>query len=48
MADLLEVIYVCAVAHGHSVAELEKFRADRAAKRGGFIKRILVKEVNAG
>ncbi len=48
LADLLEVIYVCAVAHGHSVAELEKVRADRAAKRGGFIKRILVKEVNAG
>ena len=48
LADLLEVIYACAVAHGYSVAELEKVRADRAAKRGGFIKRILVKEVNAG
>lgn len=48
LADLLEVIYACAVAHGYSVAELEKVRADRAAKRGGFIKRILLEEVNAG
>ncbi len=48
LADLLEVIYACAVAHGYSVAELEKVRADKAVKRGGFIKRILVKEVNAG
>lgn len=45
---MLEVIYACAVAHGHSVAELEKVRADRAAKRGVFIKRILLEEVNAG
>lgn len=48
LADLLEVIYACAVAHGYSVAELEKVRADKAAKRGVFIKRILLKEVNEG
>ncbi len=48
LADLLEVIYACAVANGYSVAELEKVRADKAAKRGVFIKRILLKEVNAG
>ncbi len=48
LADLLEVIYACAVAHGYSVAELEQLRADKAAKRGGFRKRILLKEVNEG
>ena len=44
--DLLEVIYACAVAHGYSVAELEQVRVDKAAKRGGFVERILLKEVN--
>ena len=46
LADLLEVIYACAVAHGYSVAELEQVRVDKAAKRGGFVERILLKEVN--
>lgn len=46
LADLLEVIYACAVARGYSVAELEQVRADKAAKRGSFAERILLKEVN--
>ena len=45
LADLLEVIRACAVARGHSVEELEQVRAEKAAKRGGFEKRILLKEV---
>ncbi len=45
LADLLEVIRACAVARGYSAEELEQVRADKAAKRGGFEKKILLKEV---
>lgn len=45
LADLLEVIRACAVARGYSVEELEQIRADKAAKRGVFEKKILLKEV---
>ena len=45
LADLLEVIQACAVARGYTVDELEQVRADKAAKRGGFEKKILLKEV---
>lgn len=45
LADLLEVIRACAVARGSSVEELELVRAEKAAKRGGFEKRLLLKEV---
>ncbi len=45
LADLLEVIYAAAVARGHTVEELERVRAEKAARRGGFEKRILLKEV---
>ena len=45
LADLLEVIRAAAVARGYSVEELEKVRAEKAAKRGGFEKKILLKEV---
>ena len=45
LADLLEVVRACAVARGYSVADLEQARAEKAAKRGGFAKRILLKEV---
>ena len=47
LADLMEVIRACAVARGYSVEELEQVRAVKAAKRGGFEKRILLKEVTA-
>ena len=45
LADLMEVIQACAVARGYSVEELEQVRAEKAAKRGGFEKKILLKEV---
>ncbi len=45
LADLLEVIRAAAIARGYSLAELESVRAEKAAKRGGFEKKILLKEV---
>ena len=45
LADLLEVIYACAAARGYSISELETLRAEKAAKRGGFEKKILLKTV---
>ena len=45
LADLLEVIRAAAVAHGWTPEELERVRAEKAAERGGFEKRILLKEV---
>ena len=45
LADLLEVIRAAAIARGYSVEELEKVRAEKAEKRGGFEKKILLKEV---
>lgn len=45
LADLIEVIRACAVARGYTIEELERVRAEKAAKRGGFEKKILLKEV---
>ena len=45
LADLLEVIRAAAIARGYSIEELEKVRAEKAGKRGGFEKKILLKEV---
>ena len=45
LADLMEVIRACAVARGYTVEELEQVRAAKAAERGGFERRILLKEV---
>ena len=45
LADLLEVIYAAARARGYSIEELERIRASKAQERGGFDKRILLKEV---
>ena len=45
LADLLEVIYAAAIARGYSIEALERIRAEKAAKRGGFAKKILLKEV---
>lgn len=45
LADLMEVIRACAVARGYSVEELEQVRAEKAAKRGGFERKMLLKEV---
>lgn len=45
LADLLEVIRAVAVARGSSMDEVEAIRRDKAAKRGGFEKKILLTEV---
>lgn len=45
LADLIEVIRACAVARGYTIEELEQVRAEKVAKRGGFAKKILLKEV---
>lgn len=45
LADLLEVIRAAAIARGYTLDDLERVRAEKATKRGGFEKRILLKEV---
>jgi len=45
LADLLEVIRAAAVARGYTLEDLERMRAEKNAKRGGFEKRIFLKEV---
>ena len=45
LADLLEVIRAAAIARGYTIEDLERVRAEKAAKCGGFEKRILLKEV---
>ena len=45
LADLMEVIYAAAIARGYTPERLDQVRAEKAAKRGGFQKRILLKEV---
>lgn len=46
LADMLEVIYAIAEARGYTVAELEKVRAEKAEKRGGFRNRIYLEKVD--
>ena len=41
----MEVIYACAAARGCSKEELENIRADKAAERGGFDRKILLRTV---
>ena len=45
LADLLEVLRAVVKARGWTWEELERVRQDKAAKRGGFEKKILLKEV---
>ena len=45
LADLLEVVRAAVIARGYAVEELEKVRAEKASERGGFEKKILLKEV---
>lgn len=45
LADLLEVMRAVVNARGWTLEELERVRADKAAKQGGFEKKILLKEV---
>lgn len=48
LADLLEVLRAVAVARGYTLDELERVRADKAKKRGGFEQKILLKTVEEG
>lgn len=45
LADLVEVIHAATIARGYTLEDLERVRAEKATKRGGFEKRILLKEV---
>lgn len=45
LADLIEVIYAATRARGYTLEQLEAVRAEKAAKRGSFEKRLLLKEV---
>lgn len=45
IADILEVIYAIANARGYSVVQLEQIRKKKADKRGGFEKKIFLKDV---
>lgn len=45
IADILEVIYAIANARGYSVVQLEQIRKEKTDKRGGFEKKIFLKDV---
>ena len=45
LADLLEVMRAVVKARGWTGEQLEQVRQEKAAKRGGFEKKILLKEV---
>ena len=45
MADLLEVMQAVVKARGWTMEQLESLRPEKAAKRGGFEKKLLLKEV---
>lgn len=45
LADLTEVIHAAVIARGYTLEDLERVRAEKAAKRGGFQEKILLKEV---
>ena len=45
LADLLEVIFAAAAARGYTREQLEAVRAQKAEERGGFEKKLLLKEV---
>ena len=45
LADLLEVMRAVVKAKGWSWEQLEQARQEKAARRGGFEKKILLKEV---
>ena len=45
LADLLEVVQAVVKARGWTLEELEQVRAAKVAKRGGFERKLLLKEV---
>ena len=48
LADLVEVAFACAKARGASAEELERIRAEKAAERGAFERRLLLEKVREG
>lgn len=46
LADIIEVIYAIASARGISSDEIESARLEKLRERGGFAKRIFLKEVS--
>ena len=42
LADLVEVIHAAVLAHGYTLEDLERVRVEKAEKRGGFSKGILL------
>lgn len=44
LADLIEVIYAATLARGYTLADLERIRAEKLRKRGGFAEKILLVE----
>ena len=47
LADLLEVMCAVAKARGSSMEEVEQIRREKAIKRGGFDKKLLLTEVQS-
>ncbi|WP_141503890.1 nucleoside triphosphate pyrophosphohydrolase [Paenibacillus luteus] len=45
LADIMELLHALAEAHGVTVEELERIRAEKADKRGGFKERVFLIEV---
>ena len=45
LADIMEVVYALASLHSCTAEELEKIRAEKAEKRGGFEKKIFLVEM---
>ena len=45
LADLLEVLRACALARGYTLEKLEEERAAKAAARGGFSQKLLLRAV---
>ena len=45
LVDLTEVIHAAVSVRGYTLEDLEQVRSEKVAKRGGFEKKILLKEV---
>ncbi len=47
LADLTEVIHAAVITRGYALENLERVQAEKAAMRGSFQKKILLKEVRS-
>lgn len=45
LADILELMHALAKTHGSTIEEIEKVRAEKAEKRGGFNDKVFLIEV---